>query len=1431
MIEMAKAKKYILRFFGWFFLLLFLAILGAGTFVYFKAESYINKNLSRFVDEKSNGLYQLDFDRIDLQFNPVSITISAVSLKTDSKISNEIIKKEPDKTFYSFSSPEVKISSIKVFELFKHQVFRCKSVSIKQPDFALSGRGILKKNSAKNLDKLFFEIRPLFKKWVKSIYIGEIDFVDANYKMYHSITDSKQFSNAQEISIGIKNFRTDSVMVFRSSHFFDSDDIFVTMNRFQNNLSDSLHILTIDTLRYSLKTTDINASGFHLFYKTKNREKNLYDVVVPKLHIKSKNLASFSIKDTLKVQLVEFKNPQIEFFQKEKKRKIRLEDIDEFNLYSLVKNQFSEIKIDTFILANANLKIFNQPDTANFQQQFEMVTVALNGFELNENSAKRSDKLFHANELEMFVNGYTLKLTDNQHQFSADSMFVSTKTNLLGLKNIAISPIDPKQNLRRTGVFVTCKALKIDDVNLKKLFHTRKIPTRNITVSNPNVRIEYHTEIARAGDKRDAGLLFSMVTAYLKGVYSEVVNVENGQLKIQTFNKNRLESYFETAFNFNLSGFALDSASMQQTDKFFYANHFDLQFADYQMKLADNLHKINVDHISIQSFNRKLEIDNLQLKPVVKNPDFKTMQRFNRSEIYNISVPKITLWGINLRDAFFYNKLTIDKFQVISPKIHFENFGILRKTKEKKEISEVYQLIFKYLYDFNINEISIPDGNFTWINHTKKGKTTSFDNEFSGTLYNFKLNENELKKERLLFSDNFDISVKNQLFLLSDSVHILRAGEINFSSKKSGLYIKNATLYPDVHSDKMSKLTTTYRVYIPQLQVSGFDYLKAYYSREFKLSTLEINSPKFEIYNRAGASKSLNMNRFKFPLPAFIKSLQLKTLKINNGNVVNYEVEGDKHKSKSSFAVDVSIPQVAIKNNSQNQIQISTGNLLATISDFNAPLGDHHKLFIENLAFNRKEKTVKISNLNVKAYTQKSSDNRFVISAPQIFFSGFDVKNAIENNYFKFDEIKLVKPDIAIEVNDSVKGDKLEFAQNLDLYPFVEPYVDKVKIGNLLLQNLNLNFNWFEKVLINKQFNVRFNQINIGKNSKPENLLNSKEFELSTTNLKFKTDDDFYEFSSDSLIYNSVKHNTVLRNVSVTPLLSNDEFHRKIKYQTDYVRGKISFIELQNVDENRWLQNKTLHAGALVIGETNLDIFRNKRLPFNEKQRPPWPQDLLLKIKTKFIFDSVLLQPSVLKYSELTNSSDTPGFIEFTNLTFSTGKLSNIVSEINQNPRLIVNASTKLYNEGLLTIQFNFDMTPKSYRHNVTGNLSPMPLSSLNNMVEKSTPVSIVSGDLNRFQFDIHFNENRAAGKLFLGYDNFEISVLRSSENGRKKSKLASFWANKMVLNSKNPKGKTFLPTAISYERNEQRSIINYWWKAIFTGAKETIGIKPNAKK
>lgn len=1428
---MAGKRKHILKIFGWIVLALLLLLAGAGTFAWFKAEDYINKNLARIVDEKSNHLYELSFSNIELKIHPVSVSVSDLSLIPNEAVSKERHKTNPNQIFYSFTSPAIKISNIDVIRLLKKHTFHCKNITAVQPELELSGDNILQNDSVQSFDKVLLEMRPLFHKYVKKITVDKIDFIHANYGFYNAVGDSTQISKAKDVSVIIKKFETDSAMIFGHKRLIDTEDILVQMNHFQNLMGDSLHVLNIDTLEYSLKTSDINASGFHLTYSYKNPDKNLYDVYVPNLYMKSKSITHFAINDSIKIQYLEFKNPRIRFYQKENAEHLKIEDLNNFNLYTLIENQFSKIEVDSFNLDGANLEIYKQPNFNRYQQQFNSIDVKLSGFALDSTSSRNLNKLFHADDLEMTVAGYHLRLIDNEHDFRADSIYVSTKTNSLKVKHIYISPSATGAVNSRTVANIECKALEIENVNLKTLYHTRRLPTQRIEVTEPNVHLQYNTEIAKRNPQNGAGLLFQLVSAYLKGVYAEVVIIDNGKLNIENLKHNKVLGYFETGFDFNLTGFALDSTSIKSTDKFFYATDFDLEFSNYQMKLVDNLHKINVEHISFLNFERKVQIDNLHLQPVIKDATERVMQQYNRSELYNIFVPRITLWGINLRKAFFHNQLNISNFQISNPKIYFENFGALRQAQGKKEFSEFYQLIFNYLTDLNIKKIEIPDGELTWVNHTKKGKTTSFDNEFSASLENFRLNEQELGKKRLLFSDNFDISVKDQTFQLSDSVHIMKAGEINLSTAKKSVSIKNALLYPVITSKKYKTLSTTYQVSIPQLEISNFDFLKAYYSKELKLNDLEIDSPKFQVYSKTGVGKSLDLNKYKFPLPAFIESLKLDELRIVNGEVLTFETEGLEQHARSNFKINLTLPGVTLKNNENNQAHLTTKNLIAQINDFKTPLGENHELHIGQINFDRSKKTIDIEQLRVNPFTDSNTQNRFTIYAPQLKFTDFDINEALRDNHFTFDQISIDKPDIAIEINDSIKGDKFEIARNFDLYPYVEPYVDEIKVNRLQLNNVALHFNWFGKRQISRKINLNFSDINISQNHRPENLLNSKEFEISTTNLKTESKNKIYQFTVDSLIYNSARHNILFKNVAVQPLLSRVEFPRRTGYQTDYLTCKTAFIELQDVDENLWLKKKILDAGKFVIGKTDLNIFRNKRYPFNHKQRPPWPQDLIKEIKQPFVFDSVELKPSHVKYSELLDFSNKPGYVEFNDLSFRAGKISNIDSVTRQHPHFIIDAQAKLYNKGNISATVNFDLTDKNYAHTLKGSIGNMPLKLLNNMLDKSAPVSIESGELNRFDFNMKLNSEMATGELYFGYDNFKVDILNMDANGTRKSKFATFWANKMVLNSKNPKGNNFEPQPIYYPRDKERSIINYWWKAIFTGAKATIGIKDEKEK
>jgi hypothetical protein len=1198
------------------------------------------------------------------------------------------------------------------------------------------------------------------------------------------------------------------------------------MNDFQNDMGDSLHVLTIDTLLYSLKSTDISAAGFRLYPQSRISDKNLFDVTVPNVMVKSRSIARFALDDSIKISYVEFKNPNIKFFRKENPKQLNLEDIDNFDLYELVQNSFKKLEVDSFFLYNAKVEIFRQPDFNNYQQQFQSVDIILNGFELDSVSARNREKLLHANDLEMSVAGYHLRLDDNEHQFKADSLFVSTFTDRLGVKKIRLQPLKQNHSAGRTEVNVECESLNIEGIVLRNLYHTKTLPSEKIEVIEPKVHLAYHLEKEKRFKQGEGGLLFELVTDYLKGVYSNLVYIENGRLDIENNLHGNLQGYFETSFNFSLTDFSLDSSSVERTDKFFYATNFDLHFSEYTMRLVDDLHKLEVDSVLISSLNQQIQINNLELQPVIENVLVEDMKRFNRSELFHVSVPAIQLTGVDLRNAFFNNKLLISNFSISNPDIYFENFGSLRSEEANMELTEFYQLIFNYVEDFDIRNFVISDGNLNWVNHTRRGKTTSFDNAFSASLKNFRLNETELNKNRLFFSDNFDVTIKDQEFALSDSVHVLKGSEILLSSATSSVRVKNGLLFPLITSENYHNLATTFQVAIPELNIEGFDFQNAWYSQEPHINKIELVSPHFQIYTQKGKTKSFDLKNYTFPMPAFIESLKLNELKITDGEAITYQSSEMSQKAQANFKFNFLMPGIILKNNN-NQIHMQNQNIQLNISDFKAPIDELHNISIRQINFDREQKSISVAGLKVEPFVGRKDQNRFKIHAPQIQFTGFDMETAFEQNSFEFGQIEINNPEISIEINRVIKDDTLEFLQTLDLYPYVEHLINQIKVDNLNLNKAYLYFNWLEKQLFRNELNISFKDILLSENQPPANLLNSSEFNISTTNLATTNKNGMYKYSADSFIYNSARHSVKLKNIRVNPLVEKVEFPRKTGFQTDVAKASIDYVEFQNINEKRWLQDNILAAEKLQIGPTSLEIFRDKRFPFNHSQRPPWPQDLLKDINQRFVFDSVKLLPSYIKYSELLGISDEPGFIEFYDLTFSGGRLSNCEDEIRQNPDFELNAQASLLNQSLLKANFSFDLGGPDYVHSAKGFLNPMPLEPLNSMISKSAPLAIEEGYLNRLEFDISFNKNQANGNLYFAYENLKIAVLDYSGDEIQKAKFASFLANKMVVNSKNPNGNELVPVEISYFRDEERSILNYWWKSIYSGVKEVIGLNP----
>ncbi len=1406
--------------------LLVLAYVG----LYFQAQNYLNNHLPQLINEKSKGKYELRFEKIKLDFPGFGFTISDVSLNPVPEVIEKLSPQNRPAQLYQFYARSVRIRNIALLSFFHNRHLTINTIQIQEPDFKIVGRSTPLNNGKENLNSFFQELKPVLSKSVKSIRVKHIILENANYNLYNLLGDTRKVSNAENISIGIENFYTDSVLLPNPGKLFDADDIYIRLQNYENHLADSVHILTAVDIRYSLSHARIEAKNVDLKPGISySPNKSLYLVHVPEVLITNEKKDETYQTDSVRIDSLVLKGATISFRPREYNRGKAVELIRNFNLFDLVKNEFKSVSIRTFALKEANLKLYkNQKDTAD-QQEFGRLSVQLNNFYLDSLSGSNPAKIFYSDQIKLAVDNYELTLGDGLHRLKTARLRASTTDSTLTINNITLYPIRTQSPgwKNKTAINVTCDSVKLSGTDFLSAFHSRKLLLQQVSIFNPQIRLDDQENQNPANKNTCPSLIYQLISVYMKAIYATHISVGSGNLEYNTLSGKEKKGSIKSEFKFSLTNFALDSISAAKSENLFYANNIDLEFSDYRMKLLDQVHQLTIGKIEVSSFLRKAEIRNLHLSPVLSENVAALLEKNKHSELYNCKAPSIIFQNTNIHKAFFNKKLDVGTIRIEQPEFYFENFAFLKKETNKSGIDEFYQLLSNYLTDIHIEKLDVPEANVKVVNHSRKGKTISVDNKLSLGLENFRLNADELNSRKLLFSDQVELSIHNHMFRLSDNVHVLRAGELGFSTKTSEAFVSGALLYPDVNSPDYNRIPWHLQVSVPEIRLIGVDLIKAVYDRELQVNNFLIKNPEIKFYKKNSGQKGNGIKQLTIPVPNEIKLLSINSFILNNGNLKIYTEEGAKQYllAQSKLKMQSSLITVA-RSETGNYAEFHSGEFSTELTAFSLiPEIRKQQIGIDRIYFSTASRSIEAQNISIGPKAKSTTENQFDIHIPAISLTGFDLDAAYRADEYLFDRISLSNPSFTITKN---RADSLSFNPfKVNLYPYFERFANVFAARTVSITDATVVQNGPAKPFKQNQISVDLKNFKVDKNL-PAGLLHASDYSFRINNLKWEDKKGYYGIIADKLEYSSANGLLSASNIAIKPTYTAEQFSRIIPYQTDYFSGSIGQIRLNKPQLDRWFEKRELNGNELCIDRLNLDIFRNKLMPFNHNQRPLMPQDLLKTMKTGLNFDSLCLINSTIAYSERIDANSPDGRIEFSKIKATIKPFSNQKTTQNKYPDLFLKASASLMNEANVQTSMRFNMNSSDNSFYAEGNVSPFSINCLNPMLEPATKVSIRSGITNRFEFQFSANNKQATGHLFFGYDDLKVSVLEFTDEGAREAKFASFIANSLLLRSRNPRGKELEADPILFQRDQERSILNYWWKTVFSGVKNTLGIKEN---
>lgn len=1409
---------------------LILTVIAAFGFIYFEAQSYLNRNLSEFVLKKSKGKYELSFENLQINFSDWGFEISQISFHPTDSILKTLPQLNPNKQFYSFSSPNIRFEGISLVSLLLRRNLEIGQILISQPELKIHGQQAEVDNKEYNLSSLLQELKPLVTKTFHSIRIDKIELANASFDFYSLLGETRKLANGENITIGILNFYTDSLILPNPNRIFNARDIYLQMHNYQNRLADSIHTLHAEFVTYSLKSAQIEAKNLDLEPNDNLSAKDRFQILVPELRITSKDINDLFQNKSIPIDSMIFKNAKIKYWTGLKNLNSIQKSKEEFNLYDLIKSEFSSVQIQNFKLENAQLMQFKARSDLNCLQDLKNININLENFILDSVSNKDTSRIFYSKNIDFSASGYELTLGDNIHRMSTGPINLSTQAKSVLVKNIQLYPIQSDQNkhIRRNTIEANCDSVRLDLFNFKKAFHQKRFVLQQINLFNPKVKLTQNEISEEKTRAKNPSFIYSLISNYVKGVYSNQVIVQKGKLQLVNKTGTLQTGNIESNLKLQLSGFALDEISSSQTDRLFFANQIELNFSNYQMQLVDQLHKLTIEDFSLSTRRKLATLTNLHLFPVSKENMEELLQKYNRSQLYEFTIPELSLKNADFHQAFFNKKFAVDTFSIKTPQIYYENFGLLRQDKPKADFEDLFELLSSYLDDIRITKVDIPDGTIRLINHSKKGKTISLDNQFSLSLENLLINKDQFGKKKLLYSEFVDFTVRDHIIRLSDNVHVLKAEKVGFSSRNKEVFVINARLYPETNSKNSSTINWNIQLSVPEIRIKGINIERLYFDHQIDADQILINVPQIKLYQKHKNAGSSELKEMNIPLPKEIESIAIRDFKLNDGSLKVFSEFGIQPYLFIQSDLNVAAKNIFIKNNLNNGIpEFDQGEFTFQMVQFKFMPKDKNQQFsIDELTFSTADKQIQAKQLTVKPKIKDSSKDQFELSIPNLEMNGLNLDQVYRKNQYYFESISVEKPSFQYYNNakDSTKFNPFK----ANLYRHFESFADVFASESINV--IDADITAFKNGQKKLHENVTFHLSKVRIDDQPNNrFMHSNEFSFRIPNLKRQ--DKLYQYGISEIGYSSEKNRVVVKAIRIIPNFSKEDHQKQVGFQSDYLKGKIDSVCIEQPNINRWFDKEELAGKFVSVNGLNMDFYRDKRLSFDEKRKPPMFQDLIKSLKYSFIFDSLKLQNSSVTYTEQPITGEADGKIGFSNIQARLMPFTNMKTSSGKIPDIKFDGNAIILDSCQLQTNMNFRMDRPDNLFTVNGSLSPFKMRILNPILEPLAKVSIRSGKVEQFQFSFSADSSKATGNLILGYNDLKISVLELKNGNTKEAKFLSFLANSLMLRSKNPKGKVLLPEEIIYPRDHRRSVINYCWKSIFSGIRGVLGIKDSKQE
>ena len=585
-----------------------------------------------------------------------------------------------------------------------------------------------------------------------------------------------------------------------------------------------------------------------------------------------------------------------------------------------------------------------------------------------------------------------------------------------------------------------------------------------------------------------------------------------------------------------------------------------------------------------------------------------------------------------------------------------------------------------------------------------------------------------------------------------------------------------------------------HHLYFSTVSLDGVSFLKFLFTKKLQADDLLLDKGNIQLdsflLDKKDSAQANVLSQIKWPF----KKLYVRNVELKNTDVFLHSENGQRQLAKTNML----FKGVSINKPGE---QPSFDDIDLRLSGVNYQTADYKIRFI-HLAVNNSKGILELDSLYVSA----RKENQNEVAIPSLRMTGFDV-------------MKLLNEKTLIAKNLIIDKAKISLLKNeRSIIPTLPFAVQKIEINNLQCKDLSV-------VYKDKATECRF-RADIALNDAgidPSFNLNKAQFgsvrgEISGFHY---SGNEYQSAEINKIKFDSKKELVQVNAVNITPRIGKYELGKKLGHQVDWMQAYISRVDIIKPDFQKLLQQK-LFADKIQVSESNVYVFRDRRLPRPQKNIP-LPADIIKTLPFDIRVKACELATSTVAYEEYPESGyGKTGLLKIEKISLS---LSPLINNPTASDPTYITMSVKGSIMGSGTAHSVIKMPlRKNEPYQINGTIEGLELTRLNSSSENLGKIRIKSGFLDFLSFDFAMTEQRSTGKIIGAYHQLVIQQLKKHTDEKNVADFASFALRHAII----PLNKdASLPERkrtghVDYQRDPTRMVSYYFLQSLLMGVKKS---------